>query len=317
VRDFRASGDHADVVLSVGRQAEFRLIHFRIWRTPMRCSFRWLVKIASCAMVLCAAIRTPAIAQESQEGRRPSRTSRPPTFLVPPGAEQDPSARRRLLSDPSSAAGTQETLSDEPTESIALTVWILRITDSTDPQADELNENLAERVGNLSQIVGSVSDVRKLVGQLKVAGMLRNAREFRLVTLNGKAVTAQRGRNQPRIVATAVDPRAGRTHSLVMEPIGTMVEMRPMIDSERNIQVSVKISESDIEKSTDVLMAEPPEGSPTFADVVNTRQFNTATSLKNKTAVLLQSIAVSGTDDDADTETELIILGAAIVEENQ
>ncbi len=92
-----------------------------------------------------------------------------------------------------------------------------------------------------------------------------------------------------------------------------MVELRPKIDSERNIQVSVKIGESDIEKSTDVLMAEPPEGSPTFADVVTTRQFNTATSLTNDTAVLLQSIAVSGSDDDADTETELIILGAAVV----
>src|SRR5687768_6199957 len=115
----------------------------------MRCSFRWLVKIASCVLVLCAAVHRPAIAQETQEGRRPSRTNRPPTFLVPPGAEQDPSTRRRLLSDQPSVAGTPETLSDDPMESIALTIWILRVTDSADPQADELSANLAERVGNL------------------------------------------------------------------------------------------------------------------------------------------------------------------------
>ena len=138
-----------------------------------------------------------------------------------------------------------------------------------------------------------------------------------MLTLNGQPVTAQNGRNQPRIVAASSDPRAGRTNSLVMEPIGTMVELRPRIDDVRNIQVSVKIGESTIEKSTDVVMAEPVGGSPMFADVVNTRQFNTATSLKNKTAVLLQSIAVSGSDDDAGTETVLIILGAAIVDEDQ
>ena len=106
-------------------------------------------------------------------------------------------------------------------------------------------------------------------------------------------------------------------NQLASESVGTMVELRPKIDSERNIQVGIKISESDIEKSTDVLMAEPVGGSPMFADVVNTRQFNTATSLKNNTAVLLQSIAVSGFADDDDADTELIILGAAIVEGNR
>jgi hypothetical protein len=172
---------------------------------------------------------------------------------------------------------------------------------------------LAERVGNLPSVVGSVSEVRELVDQMKVAGLLRNALEYRLVTLDGQAVTAQRGRNQPRIVASSVDPRAGRVNSIQMEPVGTMIEVRPRIDSKRNIQASVKIGESALEKSTEVLLSQPPDGSPEFADVVTTRQFNTAATLKNNTAVLLQSVASDDSQDNAGSETELIILGVSIV----
>jgi hypothetical protein len=204
-------------------------------------------------------------------------------------------------------------LSDEPTESIALTLWILTAADSSQPATDELSSNLAERVGNLPSVVGSVSEVRELVDQMKVAGLLRNAREYRLVTLDGQAVTAQRGRNQPRIVASSVDQRAGRVNSIQMEPVGTMIEVRPRIDSKRNIQASVKIGESALEKSTEVLLSQPPDGSPEFADVVTTRQFNTAATLKNTTAVLLQSVASDDSQDNAGSETELIILGVSIV----
>jgi hypothetical protein len=208
-------------------------------------------------------------------------------------------------------------LSGEPTESVAFTLWILTVGDSSQPPADELSTNLAERIGNLPSVVGSVGDARELVDQMKVAGLLRNVRTYRLVTLNGQAVTAQRGRNQPRIVATAVDPRAGRMNSIQMEPVGTMIELRPRIDSERNIQISVKIGESAVEKSTDVLLAQPPDGSPEFADVVTTRQFDAAATLKNNTAVLLQSAASDDAQDDAGAETELIILGASIVPANE
>jgi hypothetical protein len=91
--------------------------------------------------------------------------------------------------------------------------------------------------------------------------------------------------------------------------MGTLVEIRPRIDAERDIQVSVKIGQSDMEKSTEVMLAEPADGSPTFADVITTRQFNTATSLKNNSAVLLQSVSSSDSDDEASSETELIIPG--------
>jgi hypothetical protein len=212
---------------------------------------------------------------------------------------------------------TADELSGEPLEAVALTLWILTVGDSAQPPADELSSNLAERIGRLPSVIGSIGDVQELVDQTKVAGLLRNVRRYRLVTLNGQAVTAQRGRNQPRIVATATDPRAGRMNSIQMEPVGTMIELRPRIDSERNIQISVKIGESALEKSTDVLLAQPPDGSPQFADVVTTRQFNTTATLKSNTAVLLQSAALDGSQDSTGPETELIILGGSIVASNE
>jgi hypothetical protein len=271
------------------------------------------VKITSCVLVFCATVHRPAIGQEAEGGRRPVRNNRPPTFLVPPGLEQDPPAERTGRGRRAETSA-ENNLSDQPTESIALTLWILTVTDTPAAPGDELTAKLVEKVGQLTPVVGSTNDVRELMGQLKVAGLLRDLREFRVVTLNGQQASAQRGRNQPRIVATSVDPRAGKTNQIVMEPVGTLVEMRPLIDAEGKIQVSVKIGESQVEKSEEVLIAEPANGSPLFADVVSTRQFNTATSLKSNTAVLLQSIAVKGSDDDAETQTELIILGAAMIE---
>ena len=78
-----------------------------------------------------------------------------------------------LFSRRGGEASAPDNLSGEPTESVALTVWILTIADSANPPADELSSKLAERAGNLSQVVGSIGDVRELVGQLKVAGLLR------------------------------------------------------------------------------------------------------------------------------------------------
>jgi hypothetical protein len=203
-------------------------------------------------------------------------------------------------------------LSGDPTESIAFTLWILKIGEFAQAPADELSANLAERVAELPPVVGSIKDVHELVGQLKVAGLARSVREFRLVAHNGQLASVQNGKNQPRIVASATSPD-GRMNSIQYEPLGTLIKIKPRIDTELNIQVSVEISVSDLEKSTEVLLSEPANGSPTFADVITTRQFETATSVKNNSAVLLHSVSSSRSGDDDGAEIELIILGAAVM----
>jgi hypothetical protein len=200
---------------------------------------------------------------------------------------------------------------DENRAMISLSIWILKLSESHDEEADaELMAIIAAR-----PVVGSVTEVREIVGQMREAGMLRGERELRMMTLDGQPVTAQIGRNQPRVVGVSTDPRRGQTSSLVMEPVGIKIKALPKIDSEDQIQVSLEIGQSDVEKSTDVTISITAEGGPRFADVVTTRQFNTTARTKNGSAVLLQRDAAIDSDDRSRDATELIILGAALVEE--
>jgi hypothetical protein len=203
--------------------------------------------------------------------------------------------------------------SERPKAMIALSIWILKLSESHEDAEPELTARLVAQTENLSPMVGSVSEVRELVGRMRVAGLLGSERELRMVTLDGQSVTAQIGRNQPRVIATASDPQAGRVNSLKMEEIGVMIKALPQIDSDEQIQVNLEIGESGMEKSNDVVMAMPAEGDPLFADVVTTRQLNTTARVKNGSAVLLQRDAAQDSADSS-RDTTLIILGAAVVD---
>jgi hypothetical protein len=254
-----------------------------------------IVVLFEIATVVFGAMTVGVLAQESRDGREPTRSDR---------------FRGRVVAEPAA----DEALSDEPKETIALTLWVVTVTDPVNPPADDLTVNLADQIDNLPTVVGSIKDARELVGRMKVAGMLRRAREYSVISLDGQLATAQNGRNQPRVIASTIDPRAGRTNAIQIEPLGTLVELRAQVDSKRNIQVSIKFNESESNKSADVLLAEPANGSPQYADVVSTRQFNTTASLTNDSAVVLQRIATYGTQETASGgQTELIILGASVL----
>jgi hypothetical protein len=204
---------------------------------------------------------------------------------------------------------------ERPKAMIALSIWILKLSESHEEADAELTVRIAAQAENLSPMVGSVSEVRELVKRMRVAGLLQSERELRMVALDGQQVTAQIGRNQPRIVATASDPAHGRMNSIKYEETGVLINASPQIDTEDFIQVSVEIGESDTEKSTDVAISMPLEGAPLYADVVTMRQFNTTARTKSGEAVVLKNDAVHESKDPAQDTTELIILGAAIVEE--
>jgi type II/III secretion system protein len=205
--------------------------------------------------------------------------------------------------------------SEQPKAMIALSVWILKLSASHEEADPELTATISAQTENLSPVIGTVSEVRELVARMRVAGLLGKERELRMVTVDGQPVTAQIGRNQPRIVGTSSDPRRGQVNSLKMEEIGVMIKAVPQIDSDEQIQVSLEIGESGFEKSTDVVIAMPAEGGPLFADVVTTRQFNTTARVKSGNAVLLQRDATRDSTDASRDTTELIILGAAVAEE--
>ena len=141
---------------------------------------------------------------------------------------------------------TENRPSERPKAMIALSIWILKLSESHEEADPELTAKLAEHAENLSALIGSVSEVRELVGRMRVAGLLRSERELRMVTLVGQPVTSHIGRNQPRIIGVSSDPRRGQTHSLVMEPIGIKIKALPQIDSDDQIQVSLEIGESNL-----------------------------------------------------------------------
>jgi hypothetical protein len=206
--------------------------------------------------------------------------------------------------------------SERPKAMIALSIWILDLSESHEEADAEVMTKLAERA-EVSPVIGSVSEVRELVTRMRAAGMLRSERALRMVTLDGQPVTAQIGRNQPRVVGVSNDSRRGQTSSLVMEPIGIKIRALPQIDSDDQIQVSLEIGESNLEKSTSVTLSITAEGGPQFADVVTTRQFNSTARTKSGSAVLLQHDASVDAEDATRNTTELIILGAAVVDASE
>jgi hypothetical protein len=232
--------------------------------------------------------------------------------LIVPSVAQNEQVRELPTASNEPAAERMRT--DDPKETIMFTLWVLSLTDLTKQPDDEKRSKLAKEISDLPAVVGSIRQVRELIAKVQVAGLLRSAREYRLSSLDGASVSIQTGRNQPRIIATTRDAQAGLTNTLQLEPVGTIIELQPRIGSELDILVNVKFNQSEMEKSTDVVMAEPVEGSALYADVVTTRQFEATTSLKSNTAVLLQSTTATTSQAEAsDVEMELMILGAAIV----
>jgi hypothetical protein len=258
---------------------------------------------------------------------------------------QDTQERRRERERESSEATQRAapSVSNEPKDSISFTVWALTVGDAAEPPADELTANFADRVNNLPDKFSSADEVRKLVGRLKVAGMLRKSYEFRLTTLDGQSTEVRVGANAPRIVATSIDPQPDRTprrnrnpqeanpdaaapneiapgqneaiitNAIMMEPLGTIVRVSPRIDSSGGLQVKVDYNTSHIEKALDVIISEVPGRKPLAASQVVTQQVETVVRLKSGTAVLVQADSSHSLIDDAPkSETRLLILAASV-----
>ena len=146
---------------------------------------------AAAAMMVCG---TFTWSQERPERPRQPSRSLPVESDLFNGVQHDP----RSADQPPS---------DEPRESISLTVWAITIGGGLDAPDDDISVDFAERVSNLPDRFESAQEVRELIGQLRVAGMLRKSREFRLTTLEGQPVEAQAGSNRPRIIATNISPQ--------------------------------------------------------------------------------------------------------------
>ncbi|HEY3393047.1 MAG TPA: hypothetical protein VGK58_10090, partial [Lacipirellulaceae bacterium] len=147
------------------------------------------------AIMFASAIYPTGFAQEAEEGQRQRRRTRQP--IVPSPRERGIFGRQGA----DQSAG-EATLSKEPRQAIALTVWMLTLGESAKPAADDLGADLVERLINRPNAYQSIDEVRELVARLKGAESFRSSREFRIVALDGQSASAQVGGNLPRVIAT-------------------------------------------------------------------------------------------------------------------
>jgi Flp pilus assembly secretin CpaC len=203
-------------------------------------------------------------------------------------------------------------MSDTPKPMLTLTLWVVTLAEPTGHVEDNSKAKLKDLLDKLPPEFHSLNEVRDFIKSLKAANRVRASRELRMITLDGQSATVQVGSDLPTIQGTSVSNR-GRQNSLMYRSIGTIVDARPQIDSEKHIQVQLDYNMSDMAKSNDVALSEDNDGKSQFADVMIKRQFKTTVWLKNGCAVIAHCDASTGSaDKSGDGQTELIIVGGAI-----
>jgi Flp pilus assembly secretin CpaC len=280
----------------------------------------WLVFMFGIGCVSCFAYLH---AQEATETRQDRTRARPAT--------RSDATRREDRTAPSVAAPAQRVqfqratdggaavrqshsatpLSDTAKPTLVLTMWVVTLAESAG-HADDEKAKLKERLNTLPPEFQSLNEVRDFIKSLKAANRVRSWRELRMITLDGQPAQLQVGSELPQIVGTSMSNR-GRQNSLQYRSVGTMVEARPHIDSEKHIQVQLDYNMSDTAKSNDVALSEDNDGKSQFADVMIKRQFKTTVRLSNGSAVIAHCDASTGSaDKSGDGLTELIIVGGTI-----
>jgi len=215
--------------------------------------------------------------------------------------------------------GTIKSVSNAPVPTgeskrpIALTLWVLTITESQGPEAGELEGALQDNATNRPALVGTHKVVRDMIAKLRVAGLLQKSREMRLVTLDGQTASAQTGADQPVIQATS-SSNAGSINSIHYRSTGTIVQAKPVIDRDGFVQVGLNFDSSFFEISDGVVIAELAGKDPILAPVIARNSVTTLARIESGSAVLVSSDAKhDATSEKKSGRVELVILGAEIV----
>jgi Flp pilus assembly secretin CpaC len=217
-------------------------------------------------------------------------------------------------SDTVKSRGNAPAPSGESAQAIALTVWALTIKESGGPEANELEGALRDKANHLPAAVGTQKDVRDMVAKLKVAGLLHKSREIRLLALAGETATALMSADLPVIQAMNFAPTSGTINTIMYRSVGTIVEAKPVVDSDGLVQVGLTYECSFLDAGGGVVIAELPEKEPVRAPAIVRQTTTTLVRLESGKAVLVSSDATQDTSNDKSTaQVDLLILAAEIV----
>jgi hypothetical protein len=225
--------------------------------------------------------------------------------------ERAPTANSfRKKSDPNTPVPT-----GEPKQAIAVTVWSLTIKESTGPEAGELEGALRDKANHLPAAVGTQKEVREMIAKLKVAGLLHKSREIRLLALAGETAEALMSADQPVIQATNFAPGGGTINTIMYRSVGTIVEAKPIIDSDGLVQVGLTYECSFLDDANGEIIAERKEKEPLRAPAIVRKSATTLARVESGKAVLVSSDATQDASNEKNPgQVDLLILAAEIVD---
>ncbi len=223
--------------------------------------------------------------------------------LFPSTTQADDTAVEMAKEDAKAVASSRQ-----PAEQISLDLWIVTLgNDDEDADGEELDRLIA-RASNLPTVIGRLDDVRALLNRLTERKAIRAIQEYRLTTLDRSLTNVLCGERVPQITGVTLSDR-GRTNNIMLQQVGTAVELTPMIGDDDMIRVRVSIEKSGLEQSHDVTIAVPSKGKAVYASKVTSASVKTSVSLESGGAVLVAQIT-----DSKKVKSELVILSATVVQ---
>jgi hypothetical protein len=171
---------------------------------------------------------------------------------------------------------------------IQLDVWMLTLSaDAEDDLLATASEPLADREEAMAR-------VRKL----QDSGAASRSHHFMATTLENEKLIVQFGAREPRVQATNIT-QFGKTHSLIYEPVGTMLQARARVDDVSRVLLEMQLESSHLEDSG-VAMFEPKEDEPVKAPQIAQRTYHSSLACPSGGAVVaLSSESQSGSEPSA------------------
>ncbi|HEY4231944.1 MAG TPA: hypothetical protein VGM76_00830 [Lacipirellulaceae bacterium] len=205
---------------------------------------------------------------------------------------------------PSPISAAEQHHDARPADSISLDIWIISVRA---PEKGTNNES-ATRLSNLHTALGHREDVASLIAELDSDKSLVKFDVFRVVTVADHAAGITLGWRKPRITSTAIT-QLGTTNGIVIEPLGTMLNLTPHVDSDGSLRTEIKLETSMLLQSNDVPISVPSKGDSIFALTMSNFKIDTDVRMLSGEAKL---VAATPGNDASETALQLVILAASL-----
>ncbi len=142
----------------------------------------------------------------------------------------------------------------------------------------EIHVTLVEWIGDERSppetFQGSSEQVSEPIAELAKADKLRVAQRFQLTTLDRRSVMMQRGERRPRITkvnAAPMQPGGASGTSVVLENIGTLLEITPTMHSPDSILLEISYESSNLlTRKEAIVIGEKADGTPITTPSITT-----------------------------------------------